>query len=425
MAFITRLIGILVVIIFGLSFCGTNDRSNQQSTEVGSEHQAETHTRVKDPTQIDLSEANHFTHIKNAESCNACHSRIYEEWQQSWHAMSSPAKNPIHQNVVTAYQHYKLSIDKPVDYHCAPCHTPAVLNKSELMSGEATFDLEDPHVQEGISCRICHSINGINRNGLFNQPAYNEKTVIMSSGKGKGRAFHPVEEWQFPNMDEFCFTCHGRKENKNNVKICILAGDMGEFKTPPGGSTKTCMDCHMPLIEGAPAAGSHSQEHLSHRFLGGHDVEMVKQATALSLNQNEAGELVVILQNLTHHKFPSSQPLRQASLLVKFEDDAGQTVWSNADHITPTDKTLLALLFESEEGQVGVPPWLAANTTVDSRLNSGEHREYQFIIPDGCVLASVTLRYRLVSPKAVDSFGIEPEFGMWKTIHERTFSLNR
>lgn len=357
----------------------------------------------------------HETGLKDAKSCAACHREIYNEWKQSIHANSSYYKDPIHKVVVDAYQKFRKSKGKPADYHCASCHTPMADNRKELMQGVAKLDASNPSHQEGVSCRSCHSVVDVNKHPTFDRPVYSPEAIIYGAKHNTDNGVHVVRKWPVGSSNKVCLACHGHKHNGKGTGICVMTGKDGEF------TQGSCVSCHMRQVSKV-SKRSKGSSHASHLFAGSRNRKLMAKAVTVKVRQTNK-QIIVALKNNVPHAFPSSQPMRQAAILVKALDKNGKVIWTNFP--SPKDKTLLMVALASKQGEFPVPPWMAWSRKFDTRLAANETRTLSF---DKSLFSKATrviveLKYRLLAPKMAKNFGIDPKYTLWQNVSSSKLEL--
>jgi nitrate reductase cytochrome c-type subunit len=356
-----------------------------------------------------IEDSNHHTGLLDSKSCGECHQNIYNEWKGSYHANSSYFKDPIHKAVVDSYQKFKKKKGKPVDYHCASCHTPMANNKDELMKGLVALDRNNKSHLEGVSCRTCHSMTGINYKKNFDRPVYDKNSIVFGTGSSNGQSPHPVKNFTFQDIDQVCLSCHAHKHNGKGTAICLMGGEKGEYKKQKG---RGCVSCHMMEVPGEVALNSKRKSYKSHAFYGGHQIDKHKDIVSIRTSTSK-NSIRVQIKNLTGHSFPSTQPLRQVAIFVTAKK-SGKIVWKN--NVSHENRTLLMLALASKNNKFPVPPWMAHKRLFDSRLQAGEVRELEFKDLPQFDDFEVKLKYRLISPEIAKKFGVESRFSAWRNV---------
>lgn len=361
----------------------------------------------------------HPTALIKSKKCGSCHREIYEEWAESIHAKSSYFQDEIHRAVVNAYQKFKKSKNKPVDYHCANCHTPVVEDQKQLLQAQSTLSA-NKH-QEGVSCRSCHSMIGIEHAANFDRPVYSPEAIVVSAKRRGFSPPHKVKKYPFQNNSQVCLSCHAHKHNGKGTGICVMTGKEGEVSN---AKQANCIACHMPEVENS-VVSKHQQvkTHISHRFPGSRNRDLLASAIKMDAHVKD-GKLKVNLENIITHAFPSSQPMRQAGLIVQAYSK-GKLLWTNRDSLRPKDKTLLMVALANKKGKWPVPPWMAHHRAFDTRLMAGEKRTYQFdqIPLEKVDQIEVKLLYRLLAPAMAKAFKVDDKHALWQEVTSLKLSL--
>ena len=238
-------------------------------------------------------------------ACGGCHQQVWEEWSRSLHA-----KAWTNANVLSATDNFRKQ-------SCRPCHSP----QSVLVTGlDRAPDYRDFNQEDGVHCLSCHG---------------------LPDGVAAARTLPeaPCRPRAEPRMRDtyHCYPCHQPTHQ---------AFDEYEESRAFAEGTR-CIDCHMPLREDGSGR--------SHGPHGGMNAEFVRTAIDWEVRE-EPGELVVVLTNLTGHKFPGEIPSR--SFLLRIESEVG---------------TETVLLRKPHKGEA----------RVDNRLLPDETRELRFPRPQG------------------------------------------
>lgn len=258
---------------------------------------------------------------------------------------------------------------------------------SHLPVGQADAPL-DLLAQDGVSCTACHQIEDVNlgaprsfTGGFVVDTAmpWDQRVIFgpYDIQPGNVRIMHSAsafqqQQAQHLRRSELCATCHtlytkARGPDGKGVGILPEQVPFLEWRHSRYRDTQTCQSCHMPVVEGPMAissVGGPPREHVSrHTFQGGNflllrmlnryraelGVTPLPQELDASIQRTEAllrgktatvtlacerpaaGEvqLVVALESLTGHKFPSAYPSRRAWLHVTARTSSGQVVFES------------------------------------------------------------------------------------------------
>jgi len=231
--------------------------------------------------------------FSGSESCgtSGCHEQIVKEWLPSAHRYSSMDVAFQAVQKVMAQQNGPESTR-----YCGGCHDPI-----SLFSGAKSLLAEDlsnePGVQEGVSCLVCHSVKQTDVKGNANYTISQPRRYLFEEARSKTalvvrdfliRAypkFHVASlSKRLFKTPEYCAACHKQFIDKevNRVGWVQLQNQYDNWRMSrwnhPGDPRHTieCRECHMPLVESRdPAAGDDADynrgpndgRHRSHRFL--------------------------------------------------------------------------------------------------------------------------------------------------------------
>ena len=343
--------------------------------------------------------------LQKSEECATCHPIIYQEWKNSYHALSSIHKDNAHKAVYESFITDMKALGKKGNYHCGNCHAPMADNLKELMSGDALPDSGNWTESEGVGCTFCHRIEAVVEKENFNRYRLNGDGAYNSDLSSFGKAPHATR-FSMSFLDgQMCMGCHSHNINGKGAKLCVMEEE-GE---------SNCLLCHMPRVAGAPASDSASTMHRSHVMAGGHDIDMLRKAVSLKARIDTAEDgksLVIEVTNKITHSFPSTSPIRMAFVKVSGKNQAGELVWQNFTESPLEDKQALFFKALKAGDKVGAAPWAAEDVAFDLRLKAGETRTISYpITSDEITEINISLVYLLFPPAAIQGFGI-PEDGV-------------
>ena len=233
--------------------------------------------------------------LGDSKSCmsSGCHTNVGHEWEANAHRYS--AMDPAFRVVQHA-----MAVEKgPASTrYCGGCHDPI-----SLLSGSKNLDdknLTNPiGMDEGISCKSCHSITKVDVKGNAQYEITKQDPYMFEMQKGKVskflsdfliRAYPKFHVASFNRTllktPEFCGSCHKQFIDKqvNGVGTVQLQNQYDSWRKShwnhPDEPLKTiqCRECHMPLASTFDPANGDSLDynrtpndnmHRSHRFLGG------------------------------------------------------------------------------------------------------------------------------------------------------------
>lgn len=208
--------------------------------------------------------------------CRECHTDIHDQWAVSAHRFAS-FNNPAYRFSVRNTRQAALERDGDVRAarFCAGCHDPVPLFSGAFDDPDFD-DVGHPTAAAGITCTACHAIGAIgsvrgNADYIITEPAHYPFAFAESpllqwvNGilvKGKPALHKRTFLKPLHKSPEFCGTCHKVHlpvelnayrwlRGQNHYDSFLLSGVSGHgitsFYYPPE-ATKSCNDCHMPLV---------------------------------------------------------------------------------------------------------------------------------------------------------------------------------
>jgi len=223
-----------------------------------------------------------------SEKCGECHKDIYEQWRSSAHHFSS-FNNQFYRKSIEHMQ--ELSGTKGSRW-CAGCHDHAMFFNGRF-DQPAKDQIDTPQAQAGLGCVSCHSIvhvDGSMGNGGFtieypalHRLASSDHPVVRFLDRKLTFAEPEPHRRTFlkPFMRgsaEFCSACHkvhldvpvnnyrwlrGFNDYDNWQASGVSGQGARSFYYP--AQSKTCADCHMPLVPSRDPGHRNGMVH-SHRF---------------------------------------------------------------------------------------------------------------------------------------------------------------
>jgi len=196
------------------------------------------------------------------DTCGACHSEIFEQWENSMHSLSQ--KDPVYLSIAEFLLKGLTDKDEIAEGEsCVKCHVPigVLTGYPKKLSDDRNKIAELP--VRGIQCDYCHSATGAKKmynNDLNIEPGHGEDDPGIKRGpfEDSEADFHETAFSKFHTSSEICGTCH-------NVKHVVYGTDLEttyeEWKNSPYNSKDpqkrlTCQGCHMYQRPGIPATGS-------------------------------------------------------------------------------------------------------------------------------------------------------------------------
>ncbi|HEV2853745.1 MAG TPA: tetratricopeptide repeat protein [Thermoanaerobaculia bacterium] len=222
-------------------------------------------------------------------TCGECHKDIYEQWNSSAHHFASFNN-----------QFYRKSIEYMQDVvgtqpskWCAGCHDHAVFFNGRF-ERPIKEQLDTPEAHAGLACTSCHAITHVD-SSMGNGGFTIEYPPLHELANSKNPVIRKVDHFltyldpephkktfmkPFMRVDsaEFCSTCHkvhldvpvnsyrwfrGFNDYDNWQASAVSGQGARSFYYP--AESKTCANCHMPLVESNDPGNRGGKVH-SHRF---------------------------------------------------------------------------------------------------------------------------------------------------------------
>lgn len=239
--------------------------------------------RAEDPAATPRSGLRSEHDVMESAFCAGCHPAIYAEHEQSTHGRAFTDAE------------VRLATARFAHGDCIICHTPRPVFETGVGQNPRRrhYGLTD-----GNSCMTCHW-----------QPEYDYSR--FEGGAQCVEAFHPDV-----GTVEACASCH-----RNH-------GTPYQWEKSPIGkeSGRTCMDCHMELVERPVAVGGPVRFVRQHVFPGSRSEEQVKRAYRYTA-EIEGSEVRVTIQNRgAGHNFPTELKQRSVESLVTVFDTEGNEI---------------------------------------------------------------------------------------------------
>lgn len=323
-------------------------------------------------------------------TCAACHQAVVTEWNQSLHRHAHHSNDPLYASM----RSLRAAKQGPaVLAGCANCHSPRDVSEPESRAA-----------QTGVSCATCHQLDGVHPGD-----AKGANALAVAADK-HFRGPHDIADGTSPlhangpalpaltDGTSVCLACHREERNAAGLPTCSTGIEHASLDAKPAPS---CTGCHMKEVEGPSGVVSARPRHRSHDFRGPHQVPTMLDEAVRITGRFDKDTLVLRLENLTGHAFPTGFPGRLALLEVRGLDEHDSEVFSTVSPEPVKDHP--ELVFNVGYADAAGTPTLApfATTLVrDNRLKAGEVREIPIVFPKGASQAAVHLRFFVLAPNA-------------------------
>jgi hypothetical protein len=216
--------------------------------------------------------------LADVDTCGGCHADVFAQQQASAHAYSS-FNNPIYR---VAIDKLRDTVGNPPSRMCGGCHDIALLTDG-IMEGKV--EPEDTRAHAGVTCRVCHGIAEVRRDGngsyaLSRRPILLPRDGDESTVEAHRRSARPLR------TAEMCGSCHRAflSEATGNQGVFLVGQDdygawlgsaynkSGLARVDDAIEQQDCIGCHMPPEKATRGDAAAKRDGVvpSHRFPGGH-----------------------------------------------------------------------------------------------------------------------------------------------------------
>ncbi len=333
----------------------------------------------------------------SAQTCNACHGGIHDQWMDSGHARASTSPAWIAASAALG--------DPP---RCQECHLPLLAQRAEIPRGpgagaRAANPAWEPSLAlEGVTCAACH-VRGDAIVGPRELPdaAVPHKVVASEALRGP----------------EACAFCH--QQALPGAEDHPFLDTVGEWQRSAFGTADIpCQDCHMQRVSGA-IAGSRYAAFASHAGLGGRDPKAIARAVTLSVRVQkprfERGETVrataEIMNTGAGHAVPTGDPNHRVEIRFELLGPDGELAMDSAP---------VVVWLRREVGDA--PPFAELR---DDRLQPGASRTFDASVAldkkqdPGEFTLVVSATWWAMAPEQAEAVGLAPADASVRFIEQR------
>lgn len=381
--------------------------------------------------------ANIIQKFANPNNCAGCHKDQVDDWKTAWHSHSHEQKNSLFAQVITYVQNKTHRPRAKIILECGKCHNPRLevkTIKKDYMYAKAfgikTEETEKTdkainakHVQNGISCYVCHNINIIKDKKTPDDAGANiiewmkTDTIAGPFPPNKRAGFHKTaQRSHFIKGNTLCLVCHQGAGNENKFSIYNTGEEIKKSK-----SKERCVECHMSSKrEGiiAPHIKLNGEEPVmrkirSHLFAGARNSNILETALDFDVVQKD-DKVKIKVMNLIPHKIPTGFAARSIEVKVEFKNK------NKKIH----EKIFPLRAKHIDEGGVETISYIAKELESDTRLEPLETREFEFNKPNNAKSVVLTAWYYLVAPSLQKELQIkDPIFTKKYPIKLKTYDL--
>lgn len=221
--------------------------------------------------------------LAGSETCAACHPAIAEQWRESMHRYAA-----TDEHVAAGIRWFQQTNGVEAGQHCAGCHDPIQLLAGMYQEGLSTRAEGTPGHAEGVSCLACHAIADLHRAPLANgsyrieapAPAWagviGEALVAADLDAHRRALGRPI--LRDPAL---CGSCHQQHlpqlttPTEAQLEQQYAEWRRSSYADPASSEAKSCVDCHMPLVEAEDPAAQAGKVR-SHRMPGANHAHATK-----------------------------------------------------------------------------------------------------------------------------------------------------
>lgn len=219
------------------------------------------------------------------ESCKACHAKIYEEWQSSYHSHSVLSSLGITREFIVngLGKEWNKPVNKENLMRCMACHAPQLKDASEslvkevaeliVVAAEGKDDVKKRDAEKllsklNVNCVICHNMKVAIEKNLKGEP----KPGVYYGISGRPSPAHGTEKSTAIQSSLFCGQCHMLYTPPDGeIIFCTSLYESYHDAYRGRGGAETCQDCHMKA------------KNRGHKILGRHDADMVRDGIGLDV----------------------------------------------------------------------------------------------------------------------------------------------
>lgn len=354
--------------------------------------------------------------FSSPENCKGCHVEQYKDWSTSLHSQSHEDKNELYKESVS---YISRSLHKPYEQilvECGKCHNPRLdikdtsqdymLAKAFNVTTDESINndnaLKAKHIQNGISCYICHNADSIskkNNNSGYEQFNWvGNDTIVGPFGDSKrGIGFHKLEHRNFFRVtNDLCLVCHEGNSKESKLTNYETGSEMAD--------KQLCTNCHMkPFKEEKISPGlepelAKMRTIKSHFFAGIRNTEIGTDGINVNFDFDTK---VLKIKNLTPHKIPTGFSGRKIVVNVRNYN-------SSNEEILPLQSYEAFVSYVDKEGLQSLS-YNAVSLKSDTRIKPFEEKELPINVVSETHKIEIEVLYYIIDPNLLVSIPVKDE----------------
>jgi hypothetical protein len=324
--------------------------------------------------------------VVSAQRCGECHGKMAEEWLPSAHARA--ARAPLY---------LAMRGQTKNGASCDRCHAPLA----------AQFG-NDPTVQEGDTCDVCHSLRSATptREAALLDLRLDDNVKFGPLCDAKNHYFHKMGCSPLHGEAAVCGACHlyYQPSPTGGEPIPIFTEFEEWQKGPYAAQGIECQRCHMPGSRAEVAVGAGERGSVPHHGFLGRDGKLRERALGMQLTVESAGDRVRVITELKNggaaHDVPCGLPERRLIVSAEILDGGGA--------MTSHDERVYGRFLVDEKGAPAIFP-RAVKVANDNRIAPDEVRKETFeLTAPSAGKVKVAVIWRAVDRELARSIGAGP-----------------
>ena len=315
--------------------------------------------------------------FQRSQSCKACHMRIVQEWEHSWHSKSHYKHDEYFRKSLDYVARKTRKSINSVKVQCATCHNPriSVTSTGEDYEMDALMGLDkgskidkavnDDSISEGINCVVCHHIDKIHneydasKRGI-NRVEWTKSGTMTGPYKDAKSPYHKTVHHAFMDKkpNDLCLVCHA---NDRSARGLVFTNMQSEYKK----GSKSCVECHMGPRQKDVAATykmyngkAKIRDVRNHSFSGGHTSLMWINALDLELKEKKDA-LYITIKNPQPHNIPSGFGSREVVVNIIYKKGTKiideKNIFLTTHYKRKSNKISIAHLAKSASKDLSIP----------------------------------------------------------------------